>query len=60
MLKSLIVYIPLSIIKGWGIRLYLGYKVQGFVGVLKSVLYTFGWKSAWKPLDKNISGYVDK
>jgi hypothetical protein len=48
MLKSIFVYVPKSRIKGLGIRAYLGYQVQGIVGVLKSLLYTLGWRSVWK------------
>lgn len=51
MLKSLFVYVPKSRIKSFGIRVYLGYQVQGFVGIFKSLLYTLGWQSAWQQLD---------
>lgn len=47
MLKSLFIYIPQSLIKQWAIRAYLGYQVQGIFGVIKSLLYTLGWHSAW-------------
>lgn len=47
MLKSLVVYIPLSVIKGLTIRFYLGYKVQGYLGLYRSLLYTLGYKSTW-------------
>lgn len=51
MLKSLFVYVPKSRIKSFGIRVYLGYQVQGFVGIFKSLLHTLGWQSAWQQLD---------
>jgi len=54
LLKALFVYVPKSYLRGWGIRVYLGYQVQGLVGVFKSFLYTLGWRSVWQPLDKNI------
>lgn len=48
MLKSIFIYVPISHIKGWGLRAYLGYQIQGIFGVLKSLLYTLGWHSVWK------------
>jgi hypothetical protein len=51
MLKSIFIYVPKSHIKGLGIRVYLGYQVQGFAGVLKSLLYTLGWQSVWQQLN---------
>jgi len=48
MLKSLFFYFPKSRIKGWTLRAYLGYQVKGIIGVIKSVLYTLGWRSVWK------------
>ena len=48
MLKSLFLYLPKSRIKGWIIRAYLGYQVKGILGVIKSLLYTLGWRSVWK------------
>ena len=48
MLKCLFIYLPTNRIKGWLVRAYLGYKIQSVVGVVKSLLYTLGWHSAWK------------
>lgn len=56
MLKCIFIYIPKSRITGWGLRAYLGYQIQGIVGLLKSFLYTLGWRSVWKRLDERISG----
>lgn len=47
-LKCMCIYIPKSLIKVWVIRAYWGYQVKGFVGLIKSLLYTLGWRSAWK------------
>jgi hypothetical protein len=55
MLKCLFIYVPQSLIKGWAIRGYLGYQIKGILGVIKSLLYTLGWRSAWKSLDRKIS-----
>lgn len=48
MLKCIFIYIPKSRFEGWRLRAYLGYKIQGIVGVSKSFLYTLGWRSVWK------------
>jgi hypothetical protein len=56
MLKCTFIYVPKSRITGCGLRAYLGYQIQGIVGVLKSFLYTLGWRSVWKRLDERISG----
>jgi hypothetical protein len=48
MLKCILIYVPKSSIKGWALRAYLGYQIQGVIGVAKSLLYTLGWSSAWK------------
>ncbi len=48
MLKCIFIYVPQSYIKGWGLRAYLGYQIQGIVGVVKSLLYILGWRFAWK------------
>lgn len=40
MLKCIFIYVPKSRIKGWGLRAYLGYQIQGVIGVVKSCLYT--------------------
>ena len=48
LLKFIFVYFPISLAKRWLTRGYLGYQVQGFVGVLKSFFYTCGWRSVWK------------
>lgn len=45
MLKCLFIYAPISYVKGWGLRAYLGYKIQGAVGVIKSFLSILGWHS---------------
>ncbi len=55
MLKCLFVYVPQSHIKGWAIRGYLGYQIQGIFGVMKSLLYILGWRSGWKQLDRSLS-----
>ncbi|MBD2177888.1 alpha-1,2-fucosyltransferase [Pseudanabaena sp. FACHB-1998] len=55
MIKSLIVYIPLSIIKGWVIRFYLGYKVHGYLGLCRSLLYTLGFKFAWRNFGEHLN-----
>jgi Glycosyl transferase family 11 len=47
-LQCIFLYIPQSHLKNLGIRAYLGYQIQGIVGVLKSFLYTFGLRSIWK------------
>jgi hypothetical protein len=40
------IYIPKSLIEVWVIRAYWGYQIKGFVGLIKSLLYTLGWRSA--------------
>lgn len=52
MLKCLLIYVPQSSIKGWAIRAYLAYQVEGIFGIVKSLLYTLGWRSVWKRLDR--------
>jgi len=47
-LKCMCIYIPKSLIEFWVIRAYLGYQIKGIVGVVKSLLYTLGWRSVWK------------
>jgi Glycosyl transferase family 11 len=46
-LKSLFLFVPWGYLKEWAIRVYLGYQVQGFVGVLKSIASILGWRSGW-------------
>ena len=46
-LKCLFVFIPGNYIKGWAVRVYLGYKIQGFMGVIKSIASLLGWPSVW-------------
>jgi len=46
-LKCAFIYFPISMIKKFAIRLYLGYQIQGFLGVIKSLFYTLGWRSVW-------------
>lgn len=48
MLKCLFIYLPLSYIKEWMVRVYLGYQVQGILGIVKSLLCILGYRSAWK------------
>ncbi|MDM9586163.1 MULTISPECIES: alpha-1,2-fucosyltransferase [unclassified Nostoc] len=48
MLKSIFIYVPKSRIKGLQLRAYLGYQIQGILGIVKSLLYTLGWDSLWK------------
>jgi len=50
MLRCACIYIPKSFIKIWASRAYLGYQIDGIIGVVKSLLYTLGWSSAWKRL----------
>ncbi len=45
--KCLFLFVPRSYIKEWSIRVYLGYKVQGFVGVIRSLASILGWRSVW-------------
>lgn len=47
MLKALFIYYPKNRIRGWGVRVYLGYQTQGFLGAFKSVLYSLGYHSIW-------------
>lgn len=60
MLKSLFIYVPQSHIKGWGLRIYLGYQIQGSFGVLKSLLYTLGWRSLWKKTGLSLFNHSDQ
>lgn len=46
-LKSIFIYLPKSIITGWTLRIYLGYQIQGLIGVLKSLLSILIWRSVW-------------
>ena len=46
-LKCLFLFVPRSYIKGWIIRVYLGYQIKGFVGVIKSIAAILGWRSVW-------------
>ncbi|NEQ84581.1 MAG: alpha-1,2-fucosyltransferase [Moorea sp. SIO2I5] len=48
MLKSIFIYLPKSIIKGWAIRLYLGYQINSIIGVVKTLLSIVGLRSGWK------------
>lgn len=48
MLKSIFIYLPKSIIRGWTLRAYLGYQTKGFVGLFKSILSILSWHSAWR------------
>ncbi|MEH1951298.1 MAG: alpha-1,2-fucosyltransferase [Nostoc sp.] len=47
-LKCIFIYVPKSQIKGLVLRAYLGYQIQGILGIVKSLLYTLGWRSSWK------------
>ncbi len=47
-LKLIFIYFPKSLIKTWALRAYLGYQINGIVGVIRSFLYTLGWRSVWK------------
>ena len=49
-LKSVFIYFPLGVIKGWMLRVYLGYQIQGVVGAIKSLLSILSWCSAWRKL----------
>ncbi len=46
-LKCLFLFVPGSYVKEWAIRVYLGYQIQGFVGVVKSLASILGWRSMW-------------
>ncbi len=46
-IKCLFIFIPRSYIKEWAVRVYLGYKIQGFIGVIKSIASLLGWHSIW-------------
>jgi len=48
MLKSICIYFPRTLVGIWATRVYLGYQVQGILGVVKSLLYTLGWRFVWK------------
>lgn len=48
MLKFIFIYYPKNSLKTWVIRAYLGYQIQGILGVFKSLLYTLGWRNVWK------------
>lgn len=48
MLKFIFLYYPKNSLKTWVIRAYLGYQIQGILGVFKSLLYTLGWRNVWK------------
>ena len=48
MLKCVFIYVPKSQIKGLLLRAYLGYQIQGILGIAKSLLYTLGWRYLWK------------
>jgi hypothetical protein len=47
-LKCLFLSVPRSYIKEWAIRVYLGYQIQGFFGVIKSFASLLGWRSVWR------------
>jgi Glycosyl transferase family 11 len=46
-LKCLFLFVPGNYVKEWAIRVYLGYQIQGFVGVVKSLASILGWRSMW-------------
>ena len=48
MLKSVFIYFPIGTIKGWVLRLYLGYQTQGVIGIVKSLLSILIWRSVWR------------
>jgi hypothetical protein len=48
MFKSIFLYFPKSSLNVWGLRTYLGYQIQGIIGVFKSFLYTLGLRFIWK------------
>ncbi|WP_293077596.1 alpha-1,2-fucosyltransferase [Moorena sp. SIO3H5] len=48
MLKSIFIYLPKSLIRGWAIRVYLGYQIESMIGVFKTLLSILSWRSAWK------------
>ncbi len=47
-LKSLVLFMPRSYLKEWAIRTYLGYQIQGVVGVFKSFVAILGWPAVWQ------------
>lgn len=53
MLKSIFIYLPISIIMGWTLRAYLGYQIKGIIGIVKSLLSILGWRSIWKTPSKS-------
>jgi hypothetical protein len=48
LLKCLCLYIPREIAMIVAVRLYMGYRVGGWLGTIRSILYTLGIKSMWK------------
>jgi hypothetical protein len=46
-LKTLLYYLPKSHLRVIGLRIYLGYQIEGAIGVGKSLLCTLGWRSIW-------------
>jgi hypothetical protein len=46
-LKCLFLSVPRSYIREWKYRVSLGYKLQGFVGVIKSIVSIVSWRSVW-------------
>ncbi len=46
-IKFIFISFPNSIKTRWSLRAYLGYQTQGIFGVIKSFLYTCGWRSVW-------------
>lgn len=50
-IKSVCIYYPKELIKGLIIRAYLGYQVEGVIGIIKSLLYILGWHSIWNKIN---------
>lgn len=46
-LTSVILLLPRNYIKQWAIQIYLGFQIQGMIGVLKSLISILGWRSIW-------------
>ena len=48
MFKFIFIYFPKTSLNVWVGRIWLGYQIQGVIGVFKSFLYTLGLRFIWK------------
>jgi hypothetical protein len=48
MFKFIFIYFPKTSLNVWIGRIWLGYQIQGVIGVFKSFLYTLGLRFIWK------------